>query len=71
LPEMTVMNSLALARLGGMRGRPDVEVKDIPGLFIAGGWVGDEGLLVDASLSSARKAAKSIAAHKAALVASI
>jgi phytoene dehydrogenase-like protein len=71
LPEMTVMNSLALARLGGMRGRPDVEVKDIPGLFIAGDWVGDEGLLVDASLSSARKAAKSIAAHKAALVASI
>ena len=71
LPEMTVMNSLTLARLGGVRGRPDVEVKDAPGLFIVGDWVGDEGLLVDASLSSARKAAKSIAAHKAALVASI
>jgi phytoene dehydrogenase-like protein len=71
LPEMTVMNSLPLARLRGVSGRPDVEVKDVPGLFIVGDWVGDEGLLVDASLSSARKAAKSIAAHKAALVASL
>jgi len=69
LPEMTVMNSLPLAELGGVPGRPGVEVKDIPGLFIVGDWVGSEGLLVDASLSSAREAARSIAANKAAVVA--
>jgi len=66
LPEMTVVNSLPLAKLGGTDGRPDPEVSDIPGLFIAGDWVGSEGMLVDASLSSARKAAKAIVSYKAA-----
>jgi phytoene dehydrogenase-like protein len=69
LPDMTVINSMPLAKLGGTYGRPDSEVSDIPGLFIAGDWVGNEGMLVDASLSSARKAAKAIASYKAAAVA--
>ncbi|HKA18997.1 MAG TPA: FAD-dependent oxidoreductase [Blastocatellia bacterium] len=69
LPEMTVVNSLPLARLGGTDGRPDPEVTDIPGLFIAGDWVGSEGMLADASLSSARKAAKTIVSYKAAAAA--
>jgi len=69
LPDMTVVNSLPLAALGGTNGRPEPEVIDVPGLFIAGDWVGNEGMLVDASLSSARKAARSIASSKAAAVA--
>lgn len=63
LPDMIVMNALPLASLGGTRGRPDAQVVDVPGLFVAGDWVGEEGLLVDASLASARRAAELISAH--------
>jgi phytoene dehydrogenase-like protein len=69
LPEMTVMNALPLARLDGTRGRPNPEVKDVPGLFIAGDWVGTEGLLVDAALSSAREAAAIVVASETAALA--
>jgi len=61
LPDMIVMNALPLASNDGTRGRPNPEVIDVPGLFVVGDWVGDEGLLVDASLSSARRAADLIA----------
>jgi phytoene dehydrogenase-like protein len=71
LPDMTVVNSLPLATLGGTNGRPDPEVIDVPGLFIAGDWVGTEGMLVDASLSSARQAAKKIAAQRVSAVAAM
>jgi phytoene dehydrogenase-like protein len=64
LPDMIVMNALPLASLDGTRGRPDPQVVDVPGLFIAGDWVGEEGLLVDASLASARRAAELIAASQ-------
>jgi uncharacterized protein with NAD-binding domain and iron-sulfur cluster len=37
-------------------------VTPIRGLFLAGDWVGDTGLLSDAALSSARAAAKAILA---------
>ncbi len=60
LPEMVVMNAMPLARAGGARGRPSPEVADVPGLFVAGDWVGEEGLLVDASLASAKQAAEMI-----------
>ena len=69
LPDMTVVNSLPLAELGGTNGRPDPEVSDVPGLFIVGDWVGSEGMLVDASLSSARKAAQRIASQRVSAVA--
>ncbi|HXU35631.1 MAG TPA: NAD(P)/FAD-dependent oxidoreductase [Blastocatellia bacterium] len=64
LPDMIVINALPLASLGGTRGRPGPQVVDVPGLFVAGDWVGEEGLLVDASLASARRAARLIAAHR-------
>src|SRR2546423_2168419 len=69
LPDMIVMNALPLASVGGARGRPNPEVADVPGLFVVGDWVGDEGLLVDASLASARRAADLIAASAAVRVA--
>jgi hypothetical protein len=56
LPDMTVMNWLPAAEEGGQR--PDAKVKDAPGLFIAGDWVGTEGFLADAALASAREAAR-------------
>ncbi|HSB08429.1 MAG TPA: FAD-dependent oxidoreductase [Blastocatellia bacterium] len=64
LPDMTVMNSMPLALADGTRGRPGPEVPDVPGLFVAGDWVGQEGLLVDASLASAKQAAQIIASRK-------
>ena len=41
-------------------GRPAVAVRERPGLFVAGDWVGPEGLLADAALASARSAAAAI-----------
>ena len=64
LPDMIVMNAMPLARLDGARGRPGPEVADVRGLFVAGDWVGSQGLLADASLASAKCAADLIAARK-------
>jgi phytoene dehydrogenase-like protein len=63
LPAMTVMHAMATAHQGGTAGRPDPQVEDVPGLYVVGDWVGAEGLLVDASLASARRAAELIAAR--------
>lgn len=60
LPDMIVMNALPLAVLDGTQGRPGPEVADVKGLFVVGDWVGKEGMLVDASLASAKAAAESI-----------
>ncbi len=56
LPDLTVVNALATAGTGGLRGRPDVAT-DVAGVYLAGDWVGGEGWLVDASLASAKRAA--------------
>jgi phytoene dehydrogenase-like protein len=63
LPDMIVMNDTVTAQRGGTKGRPGPRVGDVPGLFVAGDWVGSEGLLVDASLASAKQAAELIAAE--------
>ena len=60
VPELTVANALPLAAEGGLGGRPPVAVHERPGLFVAGDWVGPEGLLADAALASARAAAAAI-----------
>ena len=57
LPSMTVANALITPGLQ----RPSFTTP-IRGLYIAGDWVGSEGLLSDAALSSARGAAKAILA---------
>lgn len=68
LPDMIVMNAVATATLEGTKRRPSPEVHDVPGLFIAGDWVGSEGLLADASLASAKQAARLIASRQKAYV---
>lgn len=48
---------------------PTPAVPDVPGLWVAGDWVGDEGMLADAAVASARRAAEGILAgvvHRAA-----
>jgi len=55
LPAMTVSNALVTPKT--IRPSP---VTPIRGLYLAGDWVGDEGLLSDAALLSARAAARAI-----------
>jgi phytoene dehydrogenase-like protein len=64
LPTMTVMNAMATAHQDGTAGRSGPQVEDVPGLYVVGDWVGVEGLRVDASLASARRAAELIAAAR-------
>ena len=66
LPDMTVANAIPLAAHNGTRGRPHVRVNDVPGLFVIGDWVGEEGMLADAALSSARRAAAVVTASQSA-----
>lgn len=60
LPDLIVSNAAVLASQGGTAGRPQVSVPGMPGLFLAGDWVGPEGMIADASFASGRAAAKSI-----------
>ncbi|HEV2720123.1 MAG TPA: NAD(P)/FAD-dependent oxidoreductase [Thermoanaerobaculia bacterium] len=55
LPSMTVSNALVRPNAA----RPSA-VTAVKGLYLAGDWVGDEGILSDAALASARAAAKAI-----------
>lgn len=58
LPRMTVSNALVTAADGGLSGRPGAAVPGVPGLYVAGDWVGPTGMLVDAALASAKLAAE-------------
>ena len=62
LARMVVTGGLPTAAAGGLAGRPSVSVPGHPGVAIAGDWVGDTGLLLDAVAASA--------AHAGALAAS-
>jgi len=62
LPSMVVSNAIAEAARDGAARRP-TPVTSIRGLYLAGDWVGDDGMLSDAALSSARAAAKAIIAE--------
>jgi hypothetical protein len=45
----------------GLAARPDVVVDDLPGVFVAGDWVGPVGMLSDAAISSGRAAGRAAA----------
>ncbi|WP_027086974.1 phytoene desaturase family protein [Cohnella panacarvi] len=62
LPHMTVSHAVVTASGGGLAGRPGVAVAGRPGLYVAGDWVGSEGMLLNASLASAKEAAQCIIA---------
>jgi phytoene dehydrogenase-like protein len=61
LPAITVSNALVTATQGGLTGRPRPAVPGVEGLYVAGDWVGPEGMLADASMASAKLAAETIA----------
>jgi phytoene dehydrogenase-like protein len=59
LHRMTVMGGMPLAATGGLAARPAVDAlhrDGLPGVFLAGDWVGGEGMLADASAASASRA---------------
>lgn len=64
LPRMLVSHAVVTATNGGLPGRPGPAVEGRPGLYVAGDWVGSSGMLLNASLSSAKEAARSIIAGK-------
>jgi phytoene dehydrogenase-like protein len=64
LPGMIVAHSLPRADEGGLAGRPGVAVPGMPNIFLAGDWVGPEGLLADASAASAAEAARRVLAAR-------
>jgi phytoene dehydrogenase-like protein len=61
LPGLLVSNRLPEARTSGTALWPGPAVPEVPGLFLAGDWVGGRGMLADAALGSARQAATLIA----------
>jgi phytoene dehydrogenase-like protein len=67
VPDLVVSHALVSAAGGGLAGRPAPLVPGTEGLFLAGDWVGAEGMLADASLASARAAARlAVGARRAA-----
>ena len=60
LPAMLVAPDLPQAAVGGLSGRPTVDVTGTPVVFVAGDWVGPRGQLADASAASAEEAAERV-----------
>lgn len=60
LPSMTVASDTPRGNEGGLPARRGPAIPELHGLFVAGDWVGPEGLLSDASLTSASNAARRI-----------
>jgi phytoene dehydrogenase-like protein len=69
LARMPVTGGLPTAAGGGLAGRPSIEVPGRPGVLIAGDWVGDKGLLLDAVAASASEAGRLAAARCATMAA--
>jgi glycine/D-amino acid oxidase-like deaminating enzyme len=65
LPGLTVTHDGALATVGGRRARPGPEVPGVEGLYVAGDWVGTEGTLAQAAITSGSQAARRIVEHAA------
>lgn len=59
MPALVVAQDVPKAANGGLAGRPGPEVPGAEGLFVAGDWVGPEGMLSDAAAASGRSAARS------------
>lgn len=61
LPRMAAVSAISTPAEGGLAGRPQVDRGD--GLYLAGDWVGPEGWLVDAAISSGAAAAAAALRH--------
>lgn len=58
LPEMVVTTAISNVATGGLAGRPGPALATSAGVFVAGDWVGNHRWLADATLGSAREAAR-------------
>jgi phytoene dehydrogenase-like protein len=56
LARLTVAGAAPVATAGGLPARPPVTASGTPGVFIAGDWVGPDGLIGDAALASGHAA---------------
>ncbi|HVW34946.1 MAG TPA: hypothetical protein VHL53_20605, partial [Acidimicrobiia bacterium] len=65
LLRMTVVGAVPTPANGGLAGRPAIDSTGIPGVFVAGDWVGPRGWLADAAFASG-EAAGTAAARTAA-----
>ena len=65
LRRMTVVGATPTPATGGLAGRPGVDSTGLPGLYVAGDWIGPRGWLADCALSSG-EAAGAAAARSAA-----
>jgi phytoene dehydrogenase-like protein len=70
LQRAVAATDIPAAASGGMAGRPPVEVTGRPGVYVAGDWVGQRGLLADAALSSGAEAGRAAAGVREVAVAS-
>ena len=52
LARMVVAGAAPIAARGGLGGRPAVDATGLPGVYLAGDWVGPTGLIADAALAS-------------------
>jgi phytoene dehydrogenase-like protein len=59
-PHLVATQQIVTAEAGGLAGRPGVECPGLPGAYLAGDWVGAEGMLADAAVASASRAAQAI-----------
>jgi phytoene dehydrogenase-like protein len=57
LARMVVAGAAPIAARGGLGGRPAVDATGLPGVYLAGDWVGPTGMIADAALASAQAAA--------------
>jgi phytoene dehydrogenase-like protein len=63
LHRSTVVHGAPAAAGGGLRGRPTIDALGLPGVYLAGDWVGPDGMLADASSASGEAAARAAARH--------
>jgi phytoene dehydrogenase-like protein len=59
LHRMVASYAIPVATNGGLPGRPGVALDNSPNVFVAGDWVGPEGMLADAVFASAASAVQS------------
>jgi phytoene dehydrogenase-like protein len=64
MPHLNVTHGVVRAADGGLAGRPAVNSAAAKNVYIAGDWVGDEGMLSDAAFASASRAAQLIVASR-------
>jgi phytoene dehydrogenase-like protein len=60
LPRIEAAGALPTASSGGFAGRPGPQVTGLANLYLIGDWIGSEGFLVDASMSSSRQVAQMV-----------